>query len=167
MATTYSTQRTNDRATPQVTNEGNWVKRRVPFSYTIAGAQTTASDDYEFVRVPAGCRVLLTESYIRFSADQTGDMHVGYAAYKKHDGTTETADPDGIISQLGGSSTSLQLLSSATLGAAANDDGNYGVVDFSDAVEDVVITGKPTDNGGTYDGDIGDVIEGWFTVEVH
>ena len=163
---TYSTQRTNDRATPQVINRGSMQKWIIPWYYTVADTALVTTDVVELCKVPAGCRLLLTESYMKLRAEQSASTHmdIGYAEYKKYDGTTVTGNADGIIDGYDSSSTTMNLLSSSTLGTEANDDGNYAIVDFSDAVESVTITATCLNAGGTFDGDIGDIYQGYFTV---
>lgn len=171
-ATTYSTQRTNERAEPPVLHEKQSYKYRIPWDYTIADAALTGGsgveDQVEICTIPGGCKVLLAESFMKVSADTgtTSSIDVGYAAYTDKNGDTVAADPDGLINGfLSGNTLNYQLndATQAPYGAKAD---VHGVCDFHDAQGDVTIKLKCLDSGGTFDGGIGDVWSGYFTVEI-
>ena len=160
MATlTYSSQMTNDRATPQVVNAG-YGSGIVPiqWDYTIATLALVTTDVVQLCKVPAGCKLMMPLSWIHLSAtagaSTTFDM--GYTAYKDKNGDTIAADPNGLISAQIATTTVPTLLNLYGAGVVG------GIVDFSDAVENVIITLTCNDAGGTFDGDIADVWYGAF-----
>ena len=168
MATTKSTQITNEDATPRVINSGGSYKYAIHWDYTVAALALVTTDVVELCKIPAGARVLLGESYFNVSATTGASttIDIGYKAYTAVDGTTTAADVDGLVNGYTSSSTAINLLTETTvspLGALAN---AVGVADFSDAVDDVTIIATCLDSGGTFDGDIADIWTGYFTVEV-
>ncbi len=160
MAETKSTQITNEDATPKVINPTGAIPHWITWDYTVAGAALATTDTVVLCKVPAGCKVLIGPSYFHVNATQGASTHIdiGYKAYKKVDGTTEALDADGIVNGRDGAIVTCTSLGADVAGAKTVS----GVVDFSDAVEDVTIYMTALDAGGTYDGDIGDVFGGYF-----
>ncbi len=167
MATTYSTQMTNNRATPPVMNSVGSYKYRIPWDYTIAGAAVGSGDIVQVCKVPAGCKVIMAESVMKLSATcgTSTTIDIGYAAYKDKNGDTVTADADALVDGYLATSTAVNTLIPATQAPKGQQCDVLGVLDLTDAVEDVTI--ELLAGGATgFDGDIADVWNGYFTVEI-
>ncbi len=166
MATTYSTQMTNERATPQVMNAQGSYKYRIPWDYTVAGAPVAENDIVQVCKLPAGCKVILAESVLHISATTGASttIDIGHAAYKDKNGATIAADADDIVNGYDSTTITAQTLIPSTQAPVGTAADVTGVVDYSDAVEDVIVT--LTALGSGFDGDIADVWTGYFTVEV-
>ena len=169
MATYYSTQRTGDTASPPVMHNPAGVTYKIPWDFTV-GTELADGDVVELCKIPAGSRVYIQESYFRMSDTATANtlLDIGYKAYKDKNGDTVAADPNGIVAAHLGTVTTMHSLNTATtspLGAAVIVEGSYGILDLSDAHEDVTLILTCDDGTGTYAGTVGDVYEGWFTVQ--
>jgi len=161
MATTYSTQITNDRATPQVVNGGYGTGIfPIQWDYTVAGLALVDTDVVQLCKIPAGCKLLMPLSWIHFSATlgASTTIDMGYTAYKDKNNATVAADPNGLVVAQIATTTVPTLLNLYGTGVVG------GVADFTDAVEDIIITVTCNDAGGTFDADIGDIWRGTFMV---
>ena len=166
MGTTYSTQMTNNRATPPVMNAMGGGLYRIPWDYTIADAAVGSGDVVQVCKVPAGCKVILPLSVMKLSATcgTSTTIDIGYAAYKDKNGATIDADADGLVNGYVATSTAVNSLIPATQAPVGTQVDALGVMDFTDAVEDVTI--ELLAGGATgFDGDIADVWLGYFVVE--
>ena len=91
MATVYSTQRTNNRATPVVMNKANELGGRVRVAQGVYEASSLASGDViEMFILPDGAR-LLEGSLAHDALGSSTTLSVGHAAYKNADGTAVAA----------------------------------------------------------------------------
>lgn len=91
MATVYSTQRTNSRATPVVMNKANELGGRVRVAHGVYEASSLASGDViEMFTLPDGAR-LLEGSLAHDALGSSTTLSVGHAAYKNADGTAVAA----------------------------------------------------------------------------
>jgi len=91
MATVYSTQRTNSRATPVVMNKANELGGRVRVAHGVYEASSLASGDViEMFTLPDGAR-LLEGSLAHDALGASTTLSVGHAAYKNADGTAVSA----------------------------------------------------------------------------
>tara|TARA_A100001391_G_scaffold166706_1_gene126901 strand:- start:259 stop:720 length:462 start_codon:yes stop_codon:yes gene_type:complete len=91
MATVYSTQRTNTRATPAVMNKANEMGGRVRVAHGVYEASSLASGDViEMFTLPDGAR-LLEGSLAHDALGGSTTLSVGHAAYKNADGTAVAA----------------------------------------------------------------------------
>ena len=91
MATVYSTQRTNNRATPVVMNKANELGGRVRVAHGVYEASSLASGDViEMFTLPDGAR-LLEGSLAHDALGSSTTLSVGHAAYKNADGTAVAA----------------------------------------------------------------------------
>lgn len=91
MATVYSTQRTNNRATPVVMNKANELGGRIRVAHGVYEASSLASGDViEMFTLPDGAR-LLEGSLAHDALGSSTTLSVGHAAYKNADGTAVSA----------------------------------------------------------------------------
>ena len=91
MATVYSTQRTNSRATPVVMNKANELGGRIRVAHGVYEASSLASGDViEMFTLPDGAR-LLEGSLAHDALGSSTTLSVGHAAYKNADGTAVSA----------------------------------------------------------------------------
>jgi len=91
MATVYSTQRTNSRATPVVMNKANELGGRVRVAHGVYEASALASGDViEMFRLPDGAR-LLQGSLAHDALGASTTLSVGYAAHTDADGSAVAA----------------------------------------------------------------------------
>ena len=91
MATVYSTQRTNNRATPVVMNKANELGGRIRVAHGVYEASSLASGDViELFILPDGAR-LLEGSLAHDAMGSSTTLSVGHAAYKNADGTAVSA----------------------------------------------------------------------------
>ena len=91
MATVYSTQRTNSRATPVVMNKANELGGRIRVAHGVYEASSLASGDViEMFTLPDGAR-LLEGSLAHDAMGSSTTLSVGHAAYKNADGTAVSA----------------------------------------------------------------------------
>ena len=164
MSTTYSTQVTNDMGKPPVMNENSGYLHPRNWDYTVVGAPLVANDVVGVVNVPAGCKVYMPLSVMKLSASQGSGttINIGHMAYKDKNGATIAANANALGSGYTATSVAVNSLAPGTPIGAGSATNDLGIMDFSDAHSDVTIT--LTAVGGSYDGDIGDVYEGYFMV---
>jgi len=94
MATVYSAQRTNSRATPAVMNKANELGGRIRVAHgTYEASSLAAASVIEMFILPNGARLL--EGSLAHDALGAGTtLSVGYAAHNDSDGTSVSADAD-------------------------------------------------------------------------
>lgn len=91
MATVYSTQRTNNRASPVVMNKANELGGRVRLAHGVYEAASLASGDViELFILPDGAR-LLEGSLAHDALGSSTTLSVGYAAHTNAAGTAVSA----------------------------------------------------------------------------
>ena len=91
MATVYSAQRTNSRATPVVMNQANELGGRIRVAHGTYEASALASGDViEMFVLPNGAR-LLEGSLAHDALGGSTTLSVGHAAYNNADGTAVSA----------------------------------------------------------------------------
>lgn len=91
MATVYSTQRTNNRASPVVMNKANELGGRVRLAHGVYEAASLASGDViELFILPDGAR-LLEGSLAHDAMGSSTTLSVGYAAHTNAAGTAVSA----------------------------------------------------------------------------
>ena len=91
MATVYSTQRTNSRATPAVMNKANEMSGRIRVAHGTYEASSLASGDViEMFIMPDGAR-LLEGSLAHDAMGSSTTLSVGYAAHTNAAGTAVSA----------------------------------------------------------------------------
>ena len=91
MATVYSTQRTNNRATPVVMNKANELGGRIRVAHGVYEASSLASGDViEMFILPDGAR-LLEGSLAHDALGSSTTLSVGTAAHKNAAGTAVSA----------------------------------------------------------------------------
>lgn len=128
MATVYSTQRTNARATPVVMNKANELGGRVRVAHGVYEASSLASGDViEMFLLPHGARIL-SGSLAHDALGSSTTLSVGHAAYTDSDGNAVALDADEF--KAAAASTSAQKVDVAAtlaLGSGieidANEDG--------------------------------------------
>lgn len=128
MATVYSTQRTNSRATPVVMNKPNELGGRVRVAHGVYEASSLASGDVvEMFLLPNGARVL-SGSLAHDGLGASTTLSVGHGEYTDSDGTVVSADVDE-FKAAAASSTAQKVDVAATLALGsgtevdANEDG--------------------------------------------
>ena len=91
MATVYSAQRTNSRATPAVMNQANELGGRIRVAHGTYEASSLASGDViEMFVLPNGAR-LMEGSLAHDALGSSTTLSVGHAAYNNADGTAVSA----------------------------------------------------------------------------
>ena len=91
MATVYSTQRTNNRASPVVMNKANELGGRIRVAHGVYEASSLASGDViELFILPDGAR-LLEGSLAHDALGSSTTLSVGYAAHTNAAGTAVSA----------------------------------------------------------------------------
>mgnify|MGYP003131701002 FL=1 len=128
MATVYSTQRTNSRATPAVMNKANELGGRIRVAHGTYEASSLASGDViEMFILPDGAR-LLEGSLAHDAMGSSTTLSVGYAAHTNAAGTAVSAAAAAY--KAAAASTSAQkvdILATLALGSGteldANEDG--------------------------------------------
>ena len=128
MATVYSTQRTNSRATPAVMNKANEMSGRIRVAHGTYEASSLASGDViEMFIMPDGAR-LLEGSLAHDAMGSSTTLSVGYAAHTNAAGTAVSASATAY--KAAAASTSAQkvdILATLALGSGteldANEDG--------------------------------------------
>ena len=125
MATVYSTQRTNTRATPAVMNKANELGGRIRVAHGTYEASSLASGDViEMFILPDGAR-LLEGSLAHDAMGSSTTLSVGYAAHTNAAGTAVSAAPAGY--KAAAASTSAQkvdILATLALGSGTETDTN-------------------------------------------
>jgi len=125
MATVYSAQRTNSRATPAVMNKANEMGGRVRVAHgTYEASSLAAASTIEMFTLPDGARLL--EGSLAHDALGAGTtLSVGHAAYNNADGTAVAADADAY--KAAAASTAAQkvdILATLALGSGSELDAN-------------------------------------------
>ena len=128
MATVYSTQRTNSRATPAVMNKANEMSGRIRVAHGTYEASSLASGAViEMFIMPDGAR-LLEGSLAHDAMGSSTTLSVGYAAHTNAAGTAVSASAAAY--KAAAASTSAQkvdILATLALGSGteldANEDG--------------------------------------------
>ena len=125
MATVYSTQRTNTRATPAVMNKANELGGRVRVAHGTYEASSLASGDViEMFILPDGAR-LLEGSLAHDAMGSSTTLSVGYAAHTNAAGTAVSAAAAAY--KAAAASTSAQkvdILATLALGSGTETDTN-------------------------------------------
>jgi hypothetical protein len=125
MATVYSAQRTNSRATPAVMNQANELSGRVRVAYgTYEAASLAAASEIEMFVLPNGAR--LVQGNLAYDALGSGTtLSVGYAAHTNAAGTAVSASAAAY--KAAAASTSAQkvdVLATIALGSGTETDTN-------------------------------------------
>jgi len=125
MATVYSTQRTNTRATPVVMNKANELGGRIRVAHGTYEASSLASGDViEMFILPDGAR-LLEGSLAHDALGASTTLSVGYAAHTNAAGTAVSASAAAY--KAAAASTSAQkvdILATLALGSGTETDTN-------------------------------------------
>ena len=125
MATVYSTQRTNNRATPVAMNKANEMGGRVRVAHGTYEASSLASGDViEMFLLPDGAR-LLEGSLAHDALGSSTTLSVGYAAHTNAAGTAVSAAAAAY--KAAAASTSAQkvdILATLALGSGTETDAN-------------------------------------------
>ena len=125
MATVYSAQRTNSRATPAVMNKANELSGRIRVAHGTYEASSLASGDViEMFVLPDGAR-LLTGSLAHDALGASTTLSVGYAAHTNAAGTAVSASAAAY--KAAAASTSAQkvdVLATLALGSGSETDTN-------------------------------------------
>ncbi len=125
MATVYSTQRTNNRASPVVMNKANELGGRVRIAHGVYEAASLASGDViELFILPDGAR-LLEGSLAHDALGSSTTLSVGYAAHTNAAGTAVSAAAAAY--KAAAASTSAQkvdILATLALGSGTETDTN-------------------------------------------
>ena len=125
MATVYSTQRTNTRATPAVMNKANELGGRVRVAHGTYEASSLASGDViEMFILPDGAR-LLEGSLAHDALGSSTTLSVGYAAHTNAAGSAVAAAAAAY--KAAAASTSAQkvdILATLALGSGTETDTN-------------------------------------------
>lgn len=125
MATVYSAQRTNSRATPAVMNQANELSGRVRIAYgTYEASSLAGASVIEMFILPDGAR--LVQGNLAYDALGGGTtLSVGYAAHTNAAGTAVSAAPAAY--KAAAASTSAQkvdVLATIALGSGTETDAN-------------------------------------------
>jgi hypothetical protein len=125
MATVYSAQRTNSRATPAVMNQANELSGLVRVAYgTYEAASLAAASEIEMFVLPNGAR--LVQGNLAYDALGSGTtLSVGYAAHTNAAGTAVSASAAAY--KAAAASTSAQkvdVLATIALGSGTETDTN-------------------------------------------
>mgnify|MGYP003139089990 FL=1 len=125
MATVYSTQRTNSRATPVAMNKANEMGGRVRVAHGTYEASSLASGDViEMFLLPDGAR-LLEGSLAHDALGSSTTLSVGYAAHTNAAGTAVSASAAAY--KAAAASTSAQkvdIIATLALGSGTETDAN-------------------------------------------
>ena len=125
MATVYSAQRTNSRATPAVMNKANELGGRIRVAHGTYEASSLASGDViEMFVLPDGAR-LLEGSLAHDALGASTTLSVGYAAHTNAAGTAVSASAAAY--KAAAASTSAQkvdVLATLALGSGSETDTN-------------------------------------------
>ena len=125
MATVYSAQRTNSRATPAVMNQANELSGRIRVAYgTYEAASLAAASVIQMFVLPDGAR--LVQGNLAYDALGSGTtLSVGYAAHTNAAGTAVSAAAAAY--KAAAASTSAQkvdVLATIALGSGTETDTN-------------------------------------------
>ena len=118
MATVYSTQRTNSRATPVVMNKANELGGRVRVAHGVYEASSLASGDViEMFALPDGARIL-SGTLAHDALGSSTTLSVGFAAHKNAAGSDVSASAAAY--KAAAASTSAQIVDVAATLALLN-----------------------------------------------
>lgn len=125
MATVYSAQRTNTRATPAVMNKANELGGRVRVAHGTYEASSLASGDViEMFVLPDGAR-LLTGSLAHDALGSSTTLSVGYAAHTNAAGTAVSASAAAYKAAAASTSAAKNdILATLALGSGSETDTN-------------------------------------------
>ena len=125
MATVYSTQRTNSRATPAVMNKANELSGRIRVAHGTYEASSLASGDViEMFVLPDGAR-LLTGSLAHDALGASTTLSVGYAAHTNAAGTAVSASAAAYKAAAASTSAAKNdILATLALGSGTETDTN-------------------------------------------
>lgn len=125
MATVYSAQRTNTRATPAVMNKANELGGRVRVAHGTYEASSLASGDViEMFVLPDGAR-LLTGSLAHDALGSSTTLSVGYAAHTNAAGTAVSASAAAYKAAAASTSAAKNdILATLALGSGTETDTN-------------------------------------------
>ena len=125
MATVYSAQRTNTRATPAVMNKANELGGRIRVAHGTYEASALASGDViEMFVLPDGAR-LLTGSLAHDALGASTTLSVGYAAHTNAAGTAVSASAAAYKAAAASTSAAKNdILATLALGSGSETDTN-------------------------------------------
>ena len=125
MATVYSAQRTNSRATPAVMNKANELGGRVRVAHGTYEASSLASGDViEMFVLPDGAR-LLTGSLAHDALSASTTLSVGYGAHTNAAGTAVSAAAAAYKAAASSASAAKNdILATLALGSGSEVDAN-------------------------------------------
>jgi len=125
MATVYSAQRTNSRATPAVMNKANELSGRIRVAHGTYEASALASGDViEMFILPDGAR-LLTGSLAHDALGASTTLSVGYAAHTNAAGTAVSASAAAYKAAAASTSAAKNdILATLALGSGSETDTN-------------------------------------------
>jgi len=125
MATVYSAQRTNSRATPAVMNKANELSGRIRVAHGTYEASALASGDViEMFVLPDGAR-LLTGSLAHDALGASTTLSVGYAAHTNAAGTAVSAAAAAYKAAAASTSAAKNdILATLALGSGSETDTN-------------------------------------------
>jgi len=125
MATVYSAQRTNSRATPAVMNKANELSGRIRVAHGTYEASALASGDViEMFVLPDGAR-LLTGSLAHDALGASTTLSVGYAAHTNAAGTAVAASAAAYKAAAASTSAAKNdILATLALGSGSETDTN-------------------------------------------
>ena len=125
MATVYSAQRTNSRATPAVMNKANELGGRIRVAHGTYEASALASGDViEMFVLPDGAR-LLTGSLAHDALGASTTLSVGYAAHTNAAGTAVSASAAAYKAAAASTSAAKNdILATLALGSGTETDTN-------------------------------------------
>lgn len=140
------------------TRELSAKQRTARISHTLAtgdgdGTVFGDNDEMNLIEIPAGATIDLKRSYFKASADPGSVLSkLGVRAFEKVDGSTQAEDAAYVASILNTNGTTMFTLSTT----AGNGADNLGLVRLN-SKGPVTLFWKMVANGGTVDGDAGDV----------
>ena len=125
MATVYSAQRTNSRATPAVMNKANELSGRIRVAHGTYEASSLASGDViEMFVLPDGAR-LLEGSLAHDALGASTTLSVGYAAHVNAAGTAVSASAAAYKAAAASTSAAKNdILATLALGSGSETDTN-------------------------------------------
>ena len=125
MATVYSAQRTNSRATPAVMNKANELSGRIRVAHGTYEASSLASGDViEMFVLPDGAR-LLTGSLAHDALGSSTTLSVGYAAHTNAAGAAVSASAAAYKAAAASTSAAKNdILATLALGSGSETDTN-------------------------------------------
>jgi len=125
MATVYSAQRTNSRATPAVMNKANELSGRIRVAHGTYEASALASGDViEMFVLPDGAR-LLTGTLAHDALGASTTLSVGYAAHVNAAGTAVSASAAAYKAAAASTSAAKNdILATLALGSGSETDTN-------------------------------------------